>query len=147
VIWVKSTSVRLGITSVVIGLAIFGCLEAWAEDWRLYAKTDSSECFYDAQDMIRSSEDNVKVWTKSEYTERGVTEMVKKFGKHYGNLSYSLVLLEINCAEKKHRLLSVTAYSVEGNILYTDQAGSRLPPWKIISRKSVEESLYRALCK
>jgi hypothetical protein len=144
---VKSISIRFGIISVVIGLAIFGCAEAWAEDWKLYAKTDLYECFYDAGDMTRSSQGFMEVWTKLVYTERGITEMVIEYGKHYKNLSYSLELLEINCAEKKHRLLSFTAYSVEGNILYTDQAGSRLPPWKIISRKSVEESLYRALCK
>ena len=97
--------------------------------------------------MIRSSQDIVEVWTKSEYTEKGVADLVKKFGKHYENLSYSLELWEINCAEKKHRLLSITAYSEEGNILYTDQAGSRPPPWKIIPRGSIEESLYGALCK
>ena len=144
---VKSISVRFGIISVVFGFGMFACVKAWAEDWRLYAKTDSYECFYDAQDMIHSSEGNATVWTRLEYTERGVTEMVRKFGKHYEDLSYSLELLEINCAEKKHRLLSITAYSVKGNILYADQAGSRLPPWKIISRGSVEESLYGALCK
>jgi hypothetical protein len=88
----ESRSVRLGVISVVIGLAIFGCAEAWGWDWRLYAKTDLYECFYDAEDMIRSSQDIVEVWTKSEYTERGVAEMVKKFGKHYENLSYSLEL-------------------------------------------------------
>lgn len=122
-------------------------MEAWAEDWRLYAKTDLYECFYNAEDMTRSSQGIMEVRTKLVYTERGINEMVIKCGKHYKDLSYSLELWEINCAEKKHRLLSITAYSVEGNILYTDQAASRLPPWKIISRKSVEESLYRALCK
>ena len=143
----ESSLVKLEITLILIGFVIFSYTEAWTKDWRLYAKTDSYECFYDAEDMIRSTQDIVEVWTKSEYTERGVTEMVKKFGKHYGNLSYSLELWEINCAEKRDRLLSITAYSVEGNILYTDQAGSRLPPWKVISRKSIEESLYEALCK
>jgi len=143
----ESSSFKLQIILLLIGLATLGYEAAWAEDWRLYTKTDSYECFYNAEDMIRSSQDTVKVWTRSEYTERGRTEMVKKFGKHYGNLNYSLELWEINCAEKKDRLLSIAAYSAEGNILYTDQAGSRLPPWKIISRKSVEESLYEALCK
>ena len=147
VIRMKSSSVKLGITLIIIGFVIFCYAEVWGADWRLYAKTDLYECLYDAEDMIRSSQDIVEVWTKLVYTERGVIEMVKKFGKHYENLSYSLELWEINCAEKKHRLLSITAYSVEGNILYTDQAGTRPPPWKIISRESVEESLYKALCK
>jgi len=143
----KSISVGFGVVSVVMGLVIFGCLEAWAWDWRSYAKTDSYDCFYDTEDMIRSSGDTVEVWTKSEYTQKGIDEMVRKFGKHYENLSYALELWEINCAEKKHRLLSITAYSLEGTILYADQAGSRPPPWKIIPRESVEESLYKALCK
>jgi len=143
----KSISAGFGVISVVIGLATLGSLEAQAWDWRLYTKTDSYECFYDMEDMIRSPGGRVEVWTKSEYTQRGIAEMVKKFGKHYENLSYSLELWEINCAEKKQRLLSITAYSEEGNILYTDQAGSRPPPWKMIRRGSNEESLYGALCK
>jgi hypothetical protein len=122
-------------------------MKAWGWDWRLYVKTDLCECFYDSEEMIRSSKDTVEVWTKSEYTKRGVADLVKKFGKHYENFSYSLELWEVDCAEKKDRLLSTTAYSVEGNILYTDQAGSRLPPWEIIPRESAEESLYKALCK
>ncbi len=141
----KKLSVTLG--AILIGLSIIGNAEVWAKDWRSYAKTDSYECLYDAEDMIGSSQDIVEVWTKSEYTERGVTEMVRQFGKHYGHLNYSLELWEINCAKKKDRLLSIAAYSAEGNILYTDQAGSPLPPWKIIPRESVEESLYKALCK
>jgi len=143
----ETLSVRFRVISVVMGLAILGCAETWAKDWRLYAKNDLYECFYDSEDIIPSSQDIVTVWTKLVYTERGIIEMVKEFGKHYENLSYSLELWEMNCAEKKHRLLSTTAYSVEGNILYTDQAGNRPPPWKIISRKSVGESLYKTLCR
>jgi len=141
----KSLLVKLG--AILIGLAIFGYADAWARDWRLYAKTDLYECFYDAENMIGSPENIVEVWTKSEFTGRGVAETVKKFGKHYQNLSYSLELWQINCARKKQRLLSYTAYSAEENVLYTDETGSDLPPWKNISRGSVEESLYKAVCK
>jgi len=143
----KSSPFKLGIIVLFIGLTMFGYAEVWGADWRLYTKTDLHEGFYDAENMIHSLRDIVEVWTRLEYTERGVIETVKKFGKHYENLSYSLELWEINCAEKKHRLLSITLYSVEGNILYTNQAGSRPPPWKIILRESVEESLYKAICK
>ena len=143
----ESSLVKLEMTLIIIGFVIFPHTEVRAKDWRLYAKTDSYECFYDAEDMSRSSQDIVEVWTKLEYTQKGVIEMLIRFGKHYENLSYSLELREINCAEKKDRLLSITAYSEEGNILYADQAGSRPPPWKIIFRGSVEEDLYSALCK
>ncbi len=132
---------------LLAGLAYLFCEEACAKDWRLYAKTDSYECFYDAEDLFISSQDVVEVRTKSEYTEKGVAETVKKLGKHYRNLSYSLELWETDCKGKKSRLLSITAYTAEGSILYNDQAGNRSPPWKIIPRGSVEESLYHALCK
>jgi len=141
----KSLSVKLGV--ILIGVAFLGCADAWARDWRLYLKTDSYECFYDAATMINLPEDGVEVWAKSEFTKRGVAEMEKKFGKYYENLSYSMELWQINCARKKQRLLSYTAYSAEEKVLYTDEAGSNLPPWKNISRGSVEESLYKTLCK
>jgi len=144
---VKPLSIWVGVIGIVMSLATLGYDAASAENWRLYAKTDLYECFYDAEDMIRSSQDTMKVWTKLEYTQRGVIEMLIRFGKHYENLSYSLELRETNCTEKRQRLLSITAYSAEGNILYTDQAGNRPPPWKTISRGSVEEALYNALCK
>ena len=141
----KSFLVKFGV--VLGGLIIFGFAEVWGADWKLFAETDLYECFYDAEDIAPSPKNIVEVWARLEYTKKGVTGVVKQYGKHYEDLSYSLELWEMNCAEKKHRLLSTTAYSVEGNILYTDQAGNRPPPWKIISRKSVGESLYRALCR
>jgi hypothetical protein len=105
------------------------------------------ECFYDAEDTTPSSKNIVDVWAKLEYTKKGITGIVKEFGKHYADLSYSLELWEINCAEKKDRILSITEYSVEGKILYANSAKGRPPAWKIIPRESVDESLYKAVCK
>jgi hypothetical protein len=144
---VKSLSVKFGIVSVVVGLAIFGYAKVWGADWKRFAETDLYECFYDAEDTAPSSENIVDVWTKLEYTEKGVNGIVTKFGKHYAHLSYSLELWEVNCAEKKDRILSITEYSSEGKILYADSAEEKLPPWKIIPRQSVDESLYKAVCK
>ena len=103
----ESSLVKLKITFIIMGFVIFSYAEVCAEDWRIYAKTDSYECLYDAEDIIRSSQDIVKVWTRLEYTQKGVIEMLIKFGKHYENLSYSLELWEINCTGKKDRLLSL----------------------------------------
>ena len=143
----KSLSVKFVIVSAVIGFAIFGYAEGWGADWKLFAETDLYECFYDAGDTAPSSENIVDVWTKLEYTRKGVNGIVAKFGKHYADLSYSLELWEINCAEKKDRILSITEYSAEGKILYADSAEEKLPAWKIIPRQSVDESLYRTVCK
>jgi Surface-adhesin protein E len=141
----KSLLGKLGV--ILIGLMILGYAEAWGMNWKLFHQDDSGMYFYDMENIIRPSQDIVEGWTKLEYTERGVIEMVIKFGKHYKNLSYSLEFWEINCAEKEHRLSLFTAYSPEGKVLYTDEAGSRPPPWKTISRGSVEERLYKAVCK
>ena len=141
----KSSLGKLGV--ILIGLAIFGYADAWARDWRLYAKTDLYECFYDAENITRSSKNIVGVWARLEYTEKGISGIVKEFGKHYENLSYSLELWEIDCVKKKQRILSITEYSVEGSILYMNPAKSRPSAWKSISREAVGESLYNAVCK
>jgi len=143
----KSFPVQSVIVSALIGLAIFSNAIVWGRDWKLFAETDLYECFYDANDTAPSSENIVDVWTKLEYTKKGVNGIVAKFGKHYADLSYSLELWEINCAEKKDRILSITEYSAEGKILYADSAEDKLPAWKIIPRQSVDESLYKAVCK
>jgi len=127
---------------------IFSChAEVWGADWKLFAETDLYECFYDAEDATPSSNNVVDVWAKLEYTKKGISGIVEKFGKHYADLSYSLELWEINCAEKKDRILSITEYSAEGKILYANSANGRAPAWKIIPRESVDESLYKAVCK
>jgi len=143
----KCLSVKLGMVSVIIGLTIFGYPEVWGADWRLFAETDLYECFYDTEGATPSSNNIVDVWAKLEYTKKGVNGIVKEFGKHYANLSYSLELLEINCAEKKDRILSITEYSAEGKILYANSVQGRPPAWKIIPRESVDERLYKAVCK
>jgi hypothetical protein len=141
----KSLLGKLGVLS--IGLLILGYSEVWGADWKLFAETDLYECFYDAEDTTPSSKNIVDVLTRLEYTKKGITGIVKEFGIHYADLSYSLELWEINCAEKKDRILSITEYSAEGKVLYANSAKGRLPAWKIIPRESVDESLYKAVCK
>jgi hypothetical protein len=138
---------KFGIPLVMIGLAILSHAEVWGADWSLISSTDSYKCSYDAENITRSSKNIVGVWARLEYTEKGISGIVKEFGKHYENLSYSLELWEIDCVKKKQRILSITEYSVEGSILYTNPAKSRPSAWKSISREAVGESLYKAVCK
>jgi len=142
----KSIPVKV-VVLLVVGLTIFGYAEVWGADWKLFAETPLYECFYDREDTTPSSKNIVDVWTKLEYTEKGIAGIVKRYGKHYADLSYSLELWEINCAEKKDRILSITEYSTEGRILYGNSVNDRPPAWKIIPRESVDESLYKAVCK
>jgi Surface-adhesin protein E len=141
----KSLWVMFGM--LLMGLGIFANAEVWGADWKLFAETDLYECFYDAEDITPSAKNVVEVWAKMEYTRQGITGIVKKFGKHYADLSYSLELFEISCTEKKERILSITEYSIDGKILYANSVKGHPPAWKIIPRESIDENLYKAVCK
>ncbi len=114
---------------------------------KLFAETDLYECFYDVEDTTPSSKNIIDVWTKLEYTKQGRTGMVRRFGKYDADVSYSLELWEISCAEEKDRILSITEYSAEGKILYASSVKDRPPAWKTIPRGSIDENLCKAVCK
>jgi hypothetical protein len=141
----KSLLGNLGV--ILIGLALFTYGEVWGADWKLFAETDLFECFYDAEGITPSPTNILDVWAKLEYTKKGVTGIIEKYGKYYEDLSYSLELFEINCTEKRERILSITEYSVDGKILYVNSVQGHLPAWKRIPRGSVDESLYKTVCK
>jgi len=150
----KSFTVKFEVILFIISFFVTGCHRSVMRNeyskggvWKFFNSTDLYDCFYYAEGMTRSSKNIVRVWVKLEYTERGITESIKVFGKHFENLSYSLQLWEINCEAKKHRILSTHEYSVEGNILNTKAGKSRSSALRLISRESVGESLYKAVCK
>ena len=145
--YLKLSLFKFGFLLVAVGFSILLYAKVWGEEWKSYAETDLYECFYDTENMTGPGENIVRVWTKLEYTEKGVDRVVREFGKYYANLSYSLELWEINCDEKKHRVLSVTEYSTEGRILHTNPSESHPLPWINIFPGSIGESLYRAVCK
>ena len=142
----KSLSGRLGVI-LIAGLAIFGCAGTQGTHWRVFNSTDFYEGSYYVEGMTRSTnkvsrkpKDRVRVSIKLQYTEKGIAEYVKKFGKGYGNLSYSLQFWEIDCVMQKHRILSFHQYSTKGDILNTDKA-------KDLYSDSVDNSLSKAVCK
>jgi len=136
----KSLSDKLGV--VLIGLLIFitGCQSTRGGDWKYFNSTDLYEGFYYVSKSHFLYKGTVRVWIKLEYTEEGIAENVKEFGKDYENLSYSLQLWEIDCPGKKERILSISQYSVDGNILKTKPGKSHLS-------ESLGKSLSEAVCK
>jgi len=139
--WVKSVIV------LVIGVIIVGCTGTQGGHWRVFSSTDLYEGSYYVESMTRSRNkvisnprDLVRVSIKLQYREKGIAEYVKKFGKDYGNLSYSLELWEIDCISRKHRMLSFYQYSIRGDVLNTNQAKNQFS-------ESVGNSLSEAVCK
>jgi hypothetical protein len=127
----------------------FGLLLPFAEaggaDWRVYAGTDDGIFYYDAENVIRPSNDTVRIWHKVVFSEKGIRGAVNTFGKDYENLDYSISLREINCVEKKIRSLSVTYYSKEGAVL--DSAVDYGAEWHAIDPMAIIEGLYQRVCK
>jgi hypothetical protein len=138
----KSLSVKLGV--IFIGLAIFGNAEVWGAEWKLFSANDEYWGYYDAQSITRPSKNIVRFWTKSVWTEKGVLSWVKDSGKKYENLSHTIYLQEINCAEKKIRRLSVTQYGHKGSVIDIIDSPSY---WIFIPPESMIESLYKEVCK
>lgn len=135
----KSLWVKLMV--VLLGLAIFSYTEVWGTDWKLYSRDDEGIRYYDAEGMIRPSENTVEVWLREEYTDKGVKEMVKRLGKRYENIGYTMTLVEIKCFDKKIQTLSLVRFSKEGNII---SSGSRNGVWKYFVPGSL---LYEAVCR
>jgi hypothetical protein len=142
----KSLSVRLGVI-LVIGIVIFGCAGMQAADWRLFAETqaDIGMIYYDAANITHPSKDIVRTWVRLVYSKDGVALQVKELGKRYEDLSYTLSLLEVNCAAKKNRVLQSTSYSRDGNVISSNQ--SQQTEWSLIIPGSIGETLHKTVCK
>lgn len=73
-------------------------------------------------------------------------EVVRSFGRNangYENYSHSLNLWEINCSNRKTRLLSYSDYNLSGEILDTyDTSG----PWVNLIPDSVGYSVAETVC-
>jgi len=141
----KSLSVKLGV--ILMGLGIFGCAGRQAADWKLFAETqaDIGIIYYDAANITHPSKDIVRTWVRLVYSKDGVALQVKELGKRYEDLSYTLSLLEVNCAAKKNRVLQSTSYSRDGNVISSNQ--SQQTEWSLIIPESIGETLYKTVCK
>jgi hypothetical protein len=146
----KSLSIRLGVTLVIIGLALLTYGGVRAEDWMFYGKTDKYSCFYDAKSMSHPSENIVEVWEKQDYTNKGVNFVVEGLGEKYKNLSHSITLWQINCANKKFHFLSLTYYSKEGKVIYSWKVlylSGLSEEWSLFITGSLGERLFKEVCK
>ncbi len=141
----KSLSIRLGI--IFMGLVIFGCAGKRAEDWRLFAETqaDIGMIYYDAANIAHPSKHIVRTWVKLIYSKEGVALQVKELGKRYEDLSYTLILWEVNCVGQKNRVLQSTSYSRDGSVTSSNQ--SQQAEWSSINPGSIGEILYKTVCK
>lgn len=141
----KSLSSKLGI--IFIGLVVFGCAGKRPPDWRLFAETqaDIGMIYYDAANISHPSKHIVRTWVRLIYSNEGIALQVKELGKRYEDLSYAVILLEVDCAAKKQRVLRSTSYSRAGSVISSNQ--SQKAGWGSINPGSIGEILYKTVCK
>ncbi|MDI7260488.1 MAG: hypothetical protein QME90_11280 [Thermodesulfobacteriota bacterium] len=141
----KSLMCSFPVILVVFGLIFFVYSELWGADWKPYARNEHFYCYYDAENLTRSAENTIRVWTKNVYTNKGVNLILKNLGKEYKNLEYSVQLNEMNCIDKMINIASGIFYSKEGDIISKDDYPDS--HWRFITPDSSEEILYKKVCK
>jgi hypothetical protein len=133
-----------------IGFIFFCNTEGWGADWRFLGENEEYQFYFDNESITRLSENVLRIWVKSVFTNKGVIEHIKTLGIKYENLDHSMGLFELNCVKKTTRDLSVTFYSKGGGILgstATDENFKVAGQWEFIIPETFAESIYREVCK
>jgi len=97
--------------------------QAWAADWIYYAPMSTGHMYYDKSSIKKVNKNIIRVWTKTIFIENGKKQyfsFLKSIGKAPDNpdmLNYQLVLVEIDCVNKKYRISSLSIYDEKDSIL------------------------------
>jgi hypothetical protein len=142
---IKSLGVTLFFS--LIGLIILSYAEGWGANWKYVGEAYEGKYFYDANRITRPSEGTVRVWMKILFTEKGVNYMVKFLGAKYETLSYAIVVYEYHCRDNKKRVFPVVCYSKDEKKVLISLAHEKTYNWNFISPDSIDEVLYKILCK
>jgi hypothetical protein len=98
-------------------------------DWRFLSESDSSVLYYDAQSITHPSKNMFRVWIKHE-------GRVEKW-------SFMKTLREIDCLEKKYRILSSALYNEKGEETGSSESPSK---WRFITPGESSEIVYKMVC-
>jgi hypothetical protein len=140
----------LRIIFAFILLIVLSYVKVSGEDRISYGRSDKYTCFYDPKSIARLSQNVARVVDYQYYTKEGKDLMTRQLGGKYENLSHTMTLWEINCAEKRFRFLSLTHYSKENNPIYSWKllfSSDSLTEWNSFTPGSLGENLYKAVCK
>jgi len=107
--------------------------------------------FYDPKNVF-ISENIIKGWVKAIYSKKGKSSFIKlmsttgiNFEEIFKNLDYVLFSYEIDCSQKKCRLLETIDYASNGSIIISGPNPER--EWKLIPSNSIMEDLFKKVCR
>jgi hypothetical protein len=140
----KSLLGKLGV--VLIGLAIFGCAEKQEGNWKIFYQDEDTVYYYNVKKMTHLSNQTVRVWVKGVVTEKfKSTEEFKKLTIKFPTVDHYMVLIELNCSERKGRILSYHLISKNKKRLSSENFPKAT--WKYFLPEEKEYYLYNAVCK
>ncbi len=125
---------------------------AFPADWVLVAQTKDggSTTYYDRQSVTNTSDNTVKLCTKTVYSEQGRKVFIERLKKRnpeirgYENLSHAFYYEEVNCATKEHALLEVTDHSNDGKVIYHQEMNNK--KWIRVLPGSMADNLLQTIC-
>ena len=138
----KTFPSKFGLAFVILMLVF--CGKASAENWRAFRSDDNRSHYFDLDSILPISKTVVRVWVQVVYTPAGVAEEVRQFGLNYENLKSQKALWEVNCSEKKMRMISLFRYSQNGTVLYSHQDDTT--EWKFHPPGTIAAILRETVC-
>jgi hypothetical protein len=151
----KPKTLALFILSILF--LVFAHFADAAEDWKVYFKLDPFVESYDANSLSRPEKNVVRVQIKStcaekskckEFYKKSVRESKGKVNKAYEKWAYRLSSAEMQCKEKKMRLLSFKNVDENGKTIDSEEKPIE---WMDVKNPFNEpdpiETLYGIVCK
>jgi hypothetical protein len=131
---------KILIALLVVSLFIFGNSKVEGADWKLLVDNKNADVivFYDS-DSLASSENSVRVWIKLVY-------------KTHEFKDYEKQLFELNCKEKRFRVLEEIIYLKEGWSSEKDEKNERLQKrslpsnWQFVEPDTVGMVMHKKFC-
>lgn len=125
----------------------------WADDdWVEFGRTDNGNIFFINKVKIEHQKNGIiRVWEKKNYSNEGRKELIGSFKKNnfpIGKMekaSYCLGLKEIDCEKDMLRILSLTFFDSDNNVLLSNNYSCS--NWENIVPTSLYEDLYKKLCR
>ena len=128
---------------ILLGIFLSGYSDTSGADWKYHGQTQTASYFCDVESIIR--QENIgRFWVKAVYSKEGRLDEGRKLGGKYRNLTESIALLGTDCKNKRHRVLALIVYSMEGEVVISDireREGGFIVP------ESILENLYKTVCK
>ena len=130
----------------IFSTTAFFAVPFFSEDiWEEIGTTSSGErIFVNLNEIKFSVAWASRAWVKVELSEKEKQRLIKKYGKKFNNVAYSVMLIAVLCKEKKSAVLSTTTFSNEGAIIESFDVKEEV--WNYIVPGSAGQILSKILC-